>query len=121
MNRKQALFTILAGVVPWASFARAGEREDERQEPPMKSRSPGPTVQELQAQIAELTRRLQQLEQTQANTVGFTKSGNDLELAHPSGNVVIRAGGGVNLKAGSSMQLIASGTLEHKGALITLN
>jgi hypothetical protein len=35
--------------------------------------------------------------------------------------VVIRAGGGVNLKAGSSMQLIASGTLEHKGALITLN
>src|SRR5690349_19366318 len=76
MNRKQAMLTMLAGVIPWVKLASAAPREDLpspiRPLPP----TPAPSVDELQKQVADLTKRLQAVEAAQARVVGFTKVGN---------------------------------------------
>ena len=151
MNRKQALLTMLAGVVPWVTLARAAPREE--QPVPLRPLPP-PTVEELQKQVAELTRRLQEVEAVQARTVGFTKLPNgDLDLVQPNTSKVrlrtgqlnleimsdfnlraastatLEAGSSLNLKsqaavtvnAGSTLALKGGAKIEQTAAMITLN
>jgi hypothetical protein len=141
MNRKQAVLTVLAGAVSWVKLARSAPREDQV---PLRPIAP-PPADDLQKQVAELTRRVAELEAAQSRTVGFSKVGSDLVLAPTSGNVLIKttsgtvsvesskvnvkANSGLELKSGgtvvaeanSSFQLKAGGTLTQTGATITLN
>jgi len=70
-------------------------------------------------QLAEVTNRLSAVEQTQANTVGFTKSGNDLTLS-PAGKVTIKPAAGLSLQ-GPTIDVTATGNLVQKAGMILLN
>lgn len=146
MNRKVAVAAIVGGLMHTMSVLRGQEVQPvpTRIRPPIGGlQPPVPTatltpaaVDDLQRQINELTARVNGLAETQANTVGFTKVGNDFVFAPTSGNVSIKApmnlkieGAAVNLRAtgaltirgDSTVDVNAGGALQQKGATISLN
>lgn len=152
MNRKLAVAAIVGGFVQAVGLLRGQEPQTPTRVPRAAAGEPvSPRLQEalspsrdtaltremaddLQRQITELGKRLSAVEQTQATTVGFSKSGNDLTLA-PAGKVAIKAPGGVTLEGplmaikgqtgvtleGASINVTASGQLIQKAAMIMLN
>lgn len=145
MNRKLAVAAIVGGLMHTMSVLRGQEPVPARVRPPVGDLKPPlgnatltPAVaDDLQRQINELTARVKVLADAQANTVGFTKVGNDFVFAPTSGTVSISApmglkmesGASVDLHAGSnlkiqgdgSVDLRAVGTLQQRGATILLN
>ena len=149
MNRKIAVAAIVGGLMHTMSLLRG--QEVQKPVPGARTRLPGgevPTVQgnatltpavmdDLQRQITELAGRVSVLEQTQANSVGFTKVGNDFIFAPTSGNISIkapknleieaastvdlRAGGALTIRGDASVDLRAAGTLQQRAALISIN
>jgi hypothetical protein len=135
MNRKIAVAAIVGGLVHAVGLLRG--QEPEPRVPRVPAGEPtlpriegavSPTqeaaltrkvAEDLQRQINELARRLAAVEETQATTVGFSKSGNDLVLA-PAGKVSIKAGTGLALQ-GVTIDVTASANLVQRGALILLN
>jgi hypothetical protein len=132
MNRKQAVLTMLAGAVSWVKIARSAPREDL----PPSLKPAAPVADDLQRQVAELTKRVQTLEAAQAQVVGFNKVGNDLVLPPAAGNVIIKAATGtvnvecskMTVKTGTSLELRSSASavveaasnLQLKGSQTTL-
>jgi len=141
MNRKIAVAAIVGGLMHTMSVLRGQEVQPVQKERPRlpSSQVPPPerigalrpvvSIDDLQRQINELAARVGVLEQTQANSVGFTKVGNDLVLAPVAGNVKIRApqeltiqgAANIELSAGASMRLRAMAEIEQKGSMIRLN
>ena len=134
MNRKIAVAAIVGGLVHAVGLLRG--QEPQPRVPRVPAGEPAPRIEgavsptqeaaltrevaeDLQRQINELAKRLSVVEQTQATTVGFSKSGNDLVLS-PPGNVSIKAGTGIALQ-GSTIDVTALGNLNQKAALIRLN
>jgi hypothetical protein len=92
---------------------------------------------DLQRQINELSTRVNVLAQAQANTVGFTKVGDDFVFEPTDGNVSIkapmnlkiessaavdlRARGNLTIQGDASVDLRAAGTLQQRGAMILIN
>ena len=134
MNRKIAVAAIVGGLVHAVGLLRG--QEPQPRVPRVPTGEPVPRIEgavsptqeaaltrevaeDLQRQINELAKRLSVVEQTQATTVGFSRSGNDLVLS-PPGNVSIKAGTGIALQ-GSTIDVTALGNLNQKAALIRLN
>jgi len=90
MNRKQAIFAILKGAIPFA-LVRSAQAEGPAEASQLQHRPEQPSnSSELERKVADLMRRISALEQqSKANIVGFTRSGTDLVLEH-RGNVVIK-------------------------------
>lgn len=122
MNRKIAVAAIVGGLMHTMSVLRG----QEIQPVPTRIRPPGAlpppegtatltqaVVDDLQRQITALAGRVDVLAQAQANSVGFSKVGNDFVFAPATGNVEI--------KAPMMLRLLAGANLEQKGALIKLN
>jgi hypothetical protein len=147
MNRKVAVAAIVGGLMHTMSVLRGQEVQPvpARVRPPVGELLPPqgiapltPAVaDDLQRQINELSARVNVLAQAQANTVGFTKVGNDFVFAPTSGNVSIKApmnlkiegAALVDLRAASTLtirgdgtvDLRATGTLQQRGAIILIN
>jgi hypothetical protein len=131
MNRKVAVAAIVGGMMHTMSVLRG----QEVQTVPTRVRLPvgellppqgiaplTPAVAEdLQRQITELAARVSVLEQTQANTAGFTKVGNDYVFAPVSGNVSIKAPMDFTIKGSAAIRLHATGNVEQRGAMILIN
>jgi hypothetical protein len=140
MNRKIAVAAIVGGLMHTMSLLRG-------QEPQPVTRTPGPplprdpsattlsgevpvaqdtsltpaVVEDLQRQVAELTRRVDLMERAFANTVGFTKVGNDFVFEPSAGNVFIKAPMELTIQGGTNVKLAAGTVLEQKAATIKLN
>ena len=148
MNRKVAVAAIVGGLMHTMSVLRGQEVQPvpSRIRPPVGELKPAPqgtatltpaVVDDLQRQINELTARVNVLAEAQANTVGFTKVGNDFVFAPTSGNVSIkapmnlkiegagslnlRAAGALTIRGDSTVDVNAGGTLQQKAAMISLN
>jgi hypothetical protein len=131
MNRKVAVAAIVGGLMHAVSVLRGQEVQPApvRVRPPVGELQLAPATvpltsvvaEDLQRQINELTIRLNALAQAQANTVGFTKVGNDFEFAPASGNVSIKAPTTFTIQGGSDIRLFATGNIQQRGAAITLN
>jgi len=140
MNRKIAVAAIVGGLMQAMSVLRGQEVQPvqkERSRLPMSRVPPaGNTatltpvaVDDLQRQITELAARVSVVEQTQANSVGFTKVGNDFVFAPTAGDVKIKAPQGLTiqgamnmeLSAGANMLLKANAGIEQKASIIQLN
>ncbi len=147
MNRKVAVAAIVGGLMHTMSKLRGQEVQPvpTRIRPPVgELQPPLPTatltpaaVDDLQRQINELSARVTVLAETQANTVGFTKVGNDFVFAPTSGNVSFKApmnlkiegAGAVNLRAtgaltirgDSTVNVDAGSTLQQRAGTISLN
>jgi hypothetical protein len=131
MNRKVAVAAIVGGLMHTMSVLRGQEVQPvpTRVRPPIGGlQPPVPTatltpaaVDDLQRQINELTARVNVLAETQANTVGFTKVGNDFVFAPTSGNVSIKAPMNLKIEGAASVDLRAAGTLQQRAATILLN
>jgi len=131
MNRKVAVAAIVGGLMHTMSLLRAQEVQPvpTRVRPPIGELPPPqgiapltPSVaDDLQRQINELSARVNLLEQAQANTVGFTKVGNDFVFAPTSGNVSIKAPMNLKIQGAAGIDINAAGTLQQKGAMILLN
>lgn len=133
MNRKIAVAAIVGGLVHTMSLLRG--QEVQKPVPGARTRLPGgevPTLQgnatltptaidDLQRQITELAGRVNVLEQAQANSVGFTKVGNDFVFAPATGNVAIRAPMNLTIQGAASIKLAAGTNIEQKAAMIMLN
>jgi hypothetical protein len=78
-------------------------------------------VDDLQRQITALAGRVSVLEQAQANSVGFTKVGNDFVFAPTTGNVAIKAPMSLTIQGAANVRLLAGGDLEQKAAMIRIN
>ncbi len=114
ITRKQALVTLVAGIIPWLSrraYAEIAPRPSE----PLPRALPSPT----QAQYDALQKRVAELEQRLANQVAFVKdSAGNLSLDSP-GNVSIK---GLRLSMKSTeAELTAAAVLTFKGGIIKLN
>jgi hypothetical protein len=131
MNRKVAVAAIVGGLMHTMSVLRGQEVQPvpARVRPPAGELLLPPGTMpltpamaaDLQRQITELAARVSVLEQAQANTVGFTKVGNDYVFAPASGNVSIKAPMDLTIKGGAAVRLHASGNLEQRGAMILIN
>jgi hypothetical protein len=140
MNRKIAVAAIVGGLMHTMSVLRGQEVQPVPRERPRLPSGRVPPAQtnatltpavinDLQRQITELAGRVSVLEQKQANSLGFTKVGNDFVFAPDSGNVKINAPQGLTIQgattmeltAGASMRLRADGDIEQRGAMIRLN
>ena len=130
MNRKIAVAAIVGGLMHTMSVLRG----QEVQPVPTRIRPPGAlpppegavtltqaVVDDLQRQITALAGRVDVLAQAQANSVGFTKVGNDFVFAPTSGNVAIKAPMMLTIQGAATVRLLAGANLEQKGALIKLN
>lgn len=126
MNRKVAVAAIVGGLMHTMSVLRGQEVQPvpTRVRPPIgglqpapgtATLAPAPTVDDLQRQINELTARVNVLAEAQANTVGFTKVGNDYLFEPASGNVSIKAPMGLKIQGASSVDLRAAGNLKIRG------
>jgi hypothetical protein len=103
MNRKQALVAMLRGAIPFSliGLAQAGTSAQSSQ---LQRRSQPPSnILELEKKVAELTQRVSALEQGKTDTVGFTKSGNDLVLE--CANLEIKANTGISIKANKDVRI----------------
>jgi hypothetical protein len=78
-------------------------------------------VDDLQRQITALAGRVDVLAQAQANSVGFSKVGNDFVFAPASGNVSIKAPMMLTIQGAATIRLLAGADLEQKAAVIKLN
>src|SRR4051812_36178181 len=115
MNRKVAVAAIVGGLMHTVSMLRGQEiqpvsprlrtRPGELPPPQGILPSTAPTPEDLQRQITELAARVSVLEQTQANTAGFTKVGSDYVFAPASGNVSIKAPMNFTIQGGGTMKL----------------
>ncbi len=134
MNRKIAVAAIAAGLVQAVSVLRGQEARTPitrtpRRLPAMDSSDPTlnatlardttttltrAMVEDLQKQVADLTRRLALVETAQANTFGFTKSGDDFVFAPTTGNVAIRSANGLALRASSTLNLEAMQDIQQR-------
>ena len=130
MNRKIAVAAIVGGLMHTMSLLRGQEVQPvprARVRPPVGELPPqGATltpavVDDLQRQINELTGRVTALAQAQADSVGFSKVGNDFVFAPPSGNVTITAPVNLTMQGGASIKLDAAANLEQKAAMISIN
>ena len=131
MNRKVAVAAIVGGLMHTMSVLRGQEiqRVPARVRPPVGELKPAPgtatltpaTVEDLQRQINELTARVNVLAEAQANTVGFTKVGNDFVFQPASGNVSIKAPMNLKIEGASAVELRAGSTLQQRAAMILLN
>lgn len=126
MNRKIAVAAIVGGLMQTMSSLRGQEIQQAparvRPSVPRGDASLKPTViDDLQRQVAELTRRVDALEQAKANSVGFTKVGNDFVFAPDAGNVTIKAPMGLTLEGASTIRIAAGATITQKATTILLN
>ena len=130
MNRKIAVAAIVGGLMHTMSVLRG----QEIQPVPTRIRPPGAlpppegtvtltqaVVDDLQRQITALAGRVDVLAQAQANSVGFTKVGNDFVFAPATGNVETKAPMMLTIQGAATIRLLAGANLEQKGALIKLN
>ena len=112
IGRKEALATLIAGIIPW--IARRAEAEG----PPVLLK---PSPSNDASQMGELQKRVAALEALLAKQVAFTKdAAGNLTLNAPAG-VSIAASTNLSLKAGNTALLSASSTLTLKGATINEN
>jgi len=122
MNRKVAVAAIVGGLMHTMSVLRGQEVQPvpSRIRPPVGELKPAPqgtatltpaVVDDLQRQINELTARVNVLAEAQANTVGFTKIGNDFVFAPASGNVSIKAPMNLKMEGAASVDLRATANL----------
>jgi hypothetical protein len=130
MNRKIAVAAIVGGLMHTMSLLRGQEIQPvpTRIRPPAAVLPPEGTVtltqavvDDLQRQITALAGRVDVLAQAQANSVGFTKVGNDFVFAPTSGNVSIKAPMMLTIQGAATVRLLAGADLEQKGAMIKLN
>ena len=132
MNRKIAVAAIVGGLMHTVSLLRGQEVQPVpggRVRPPVTELPPPQgiatltqaAVDDLQRQITALAGRVNVLEQAQANSVGFTKVGNDFVFAPATGNVAIKAPMNLTIQGAATIRLLAGADLEQKGALIKLN
>jgi hypothetical protein len=132
MNRKLAVAAIVGGLMHTMSLLRGQEVQPApgvRVRPPTGQLLPPqgtatltPAVaDDLQRQITALAGRVAALEQVQANSVGFTKVGNDFVFAPTSGNVSIKAPMNLTIQGAANVRLLAAADLEQKGAMIRIN
>lgn len=131
MNRKIAVAAIVGGLMHTMSVLRGQEIQPvpTRIRPPINELPPAQgtatltqaVVDDLQRQITALAGRVDVLAQAQANTVGFTKVGNDFVFAPASGNVAIKAPMMLTIQGASTIRLLAGADLEQKAAVIKLN
>ena len=131
MNRKIAVAAIVGGLMHTMSLLRGQEVQPApgaRVRPPVGELLPPqgtatltPAVaDDLQRQINELSARVTVLAQAQANTVGFTKVGNDFVFSQTTGNVAIKAPN-LTIQGTANVRLLAGGDLEQKAAMIRIN
>ena len=132
MNRKIAVAAIVGGLMHTMSLLRGQEVQPvpgARVRPPVGELLPPqgtatltPAVaDDLQRQINELSARVNVLAQAQANTVGFTKVGNDFVFAPTSGNISIKAPMNLKIEGAATVDLRAAGTLQQRAAMILIN
>jgi hypothetical protein len=131
MNRKIAVAAIVGGLMHTVSLLRGQEIQPvpTRIRPPVGALPPPEgtvtltqaVVDDLQRQITALAGRVDVLAQAQANSVGFTKVGNDFVFAPASGNVAIKAPMMLTIQGGATVRLLAGADLEQKAAVIKLN
>jgi hypothetical protein len=131
MNRKIAVAAIVGGLMHTVSLLRGQEIQPvpTRIRPPVGALLPPEStatltqavVDDLQRQITALAGRVDVLAQAQANSVGFTKVGNDFVFAPASGNVSIKAPMMLTIQGAATIRLLAGADLEQKAALIRLN
>ena len=131
MNRKIAVAAIVGGLMHTVSLLRGQEIQPvpTRIRPPVGALPPREStatlsqavVDDLQRQITALAGRVDLLAQAQANSVGFTKVGNDFVFAPASGNVAIKAPMMLTIQGAATVRLLAGADLEQKGAVIKLN
>lgn len=131
MNRKIAVAAIVGGLMHTMSLLRGQEvqpvprarvRPPVGEVPPQGNATLTPAVvDDLQRQINELTGRVNALAQAQADSVGFSKVGNDFVFAPTTGNVTIRAPMNLTIQGGASIKLAASANLEQKAPMISIN
>lgn len=140
MNRKVAVAAIVGGLMHTMSVLPGQEVQPVPKErlrlpsglvPPAQNNATltPAVIDDLQRQITELAGRFSVLKQTQANSVGFTKVGNDFVFAPTAGNVKIKAPQGLTIQgattmeltAGASMRLRADADIEQRAAMIRLN
>jgi hypothetical protein len=103
MNRKQAIAAMLRGAIPLSliGLAQAGTSAQSSQ---LQRRSqPSSNILELEKKVAELTQRVSALEQSKTDTVGFTKSGNNLVLE--CANLEIKANTGISMSAHKDVRI----------------
>lgn len=132
MNRKIAVAAIVGGLMHTMSLLRGQEVQPApgaRVRPPAGELLPRQgtatltpaVVDDLQRQITALAGRVSVLEQAQANSVGFTKVGNDFVFAPTTGNVAIKAPMSLTIQGGANVRLLAGADLEQKAAMIRIN
>lgn len=133
MNRKIAVAAIVGGLMHTVSLLRG--QEVQKPVPGARTRLPSgevppvtgnPTLtpavmDDLQRQITALAGRVSVLEQTQANSVGFTKVGNDFVFAPTTGNVAIKAPMRLTIQGATNVSLLAGVDLEQKAPMIRIN
>ena len=124
MNRKGALGAIIAAVASAVALARGQETRL-----PTRSTTLSLSEEELRKRVAELESRVQELSTVQANTVGFTRAGDNWVFAPSSGSVMIKApvnvlldaGVATTVRASATLTLVASGNVKVTGGTIALN
>jgi hypothetical protein len=131
MNRKIAVAAIVGGLMHTVSLLRGQEIQPvpTRIRPPAGALPPPEgtatltqaVVDDLQRQITALAGRVDVLAQAQANSVGFTKVGNDFVFAPTTGNVSIKAPMMLTIQGAATIRLLAGADLEQKAAVIKLN
>jgi hypothetical protein len=132
MNRKIAVAAIVGGLMHTVSLLRGQEVQPVpggRLRPPVTELPPPQgtatltqaVVDDLQRQITALAGRVNVLEQAQANSVGFTKVGNDFVFAPATGNVAIKAPMMLTIQGAATIRLLAGADLEQKAAMIRIN
>jgi hypothetical protein len=131
MNRKIAVAAIVGGLMHTMGLLRGQEIQPAptRIRPPVGALPPPEgtatltqaVVDDLQRQITALAGRVDVLAQAQANSVGFTKVGNDFVFAPASGNVEIKAPMMLTIQGAATVRLLAGALLEQKGGMIKLN